>query len=209
MDVQRNPWLLIMAWALLDGPLSSGESQGINGPCEQQLRYRHSSVESGGPWLSTLVLLSSIGAIWLFVFYAIRCLYLRRNQCAQELDERGEKCWEEVRMSCPEDDGDQSCGYESQVLVPAQPEFRSTPLGTNPTLQAYSHQLACMEHELEHFLSEVRNRQGTLGSKAGKERGPPNLKKGGLDKLRITVYEIADSEQPDPAWGRGRKRKLK
>ncbi|XP_034282882.1 uncharacterized protein LOC117671187 [Pantherophis guttatus] len=209
MDVRRDSWFLVIAWSLLDGPFSNGESQGTNGPCEQQLRFRHSSVESGGPWLSTLALLSSIGAIWLFVFYAIRCLCLRRNQCTQELDEGIEKRWEEVQTSCPEEDGDQSCGYQSQVLVPAQSEFGSKPPGTNPTLQAYSHQLACMEQELEHFLSEVRNRQGTLGGKAGKERDPPNLKKWSADKLRITVYEIADSEQPDQAWGRGRKRKFK
>ncbi|ETE58373.1 hypothetical protein L345_15906, partial [Ophiophagus hannah] len=75
---------------------------------------------------------------------------------------------------------------------PAHPEFRSSPPGTNPALQAYIHQLACMEHELENFLSEVRNWQGALGAKAGKEREPPNLKKWGSDKLCITVYEIAD-----------------
>lgn len=55
----------------------------------------------------------------------------------------------------------------------------------------------------------MHNQQGTLGAKAEKERDPLNLKKWGSDKLSITVYEIADSEQLDPAWGRGRKQTLK
>ncbi|KAG8146618.1 hypothetical protein E2320_013753 [Naja naja] len=80
----------------------------------------------------------------------------------------------------------------SSLRSSSRPSLSSDPALWAPT--QYTHQLACMEHELEHFLSEVRNRQGTLGAKAGKEREPPNLKKWGSDQLRTTVFEMADND---------------
>lgn len=114
----------------------------------------------------------------------------------------------------PKQGGQAACGEGEENHLAASQELACTRTrGTShkpvcsQAQQAYARQLACMEQELEGFLSEVRNRRNALGDIVVEERCPQNTERG-QDKLRITVYEISDTEGSGRPQQRGRRRKM-
>lgn len=104
-------------------------------------------------------------------------------------------------------DGSSTCAA-SQALACTQPRPGSRKPACNQAQQAYAHQLACMEEELGSFLQEVRSRRCALGEILQDEQCLANLKQDS-DKLRITIYEIADCEGAGQAQERGHRRKVR
>ncbi|KAJ7307126.1 hypothetical protein JRQ81_009108 [Phrynocephalus forsythii] len=175
--------------------------------CEPQLRYRQGSPESASSWISTVALLSSICATWVFAFYALQCLCAKKDLCGKEPEAECETSWE-VRKECGAEATPDACGV-SQALACPQPRSGSHKPPCSQVQQAYAHQLACMEEELGNFLHEVKSRRYALGEILQDEQYLAKLKRD-ADKLRITIYEIADCEgASQAAEERGRKRKLR
>ncbi|XP_053225161.1 uncharacterized protein LOC128403970 isoform X2 [Podarcis raffonei] len=194
---------LTLVWALV--LLGGTKGAGPEGPCEAQVRYRESSSETGGSWLGTIALLSSVCATWLFVFYAIHCLCASKDRCSQGLEGDCDLRWKGGQAACGE--GEENHLAASQELACTRTRGTSRKPVCSQAQQAYARQLACMEQELEGFLSEVRNRRNALGDIVVEERCPQNTERG-QDKLRITVYEISDTEGAGQPQQRGRRRKM-
>ncbi|KAL8184047.1 UNVERIFIED_CONTAM: hypothetical protein K2H54_004467 [Gekko kuhli] len=76
------------------------------------------------------------------------------------------------------------------------------------TQQVYVRQLVCMEQQLEALLYEVRSQKSTLKDTLTEKESLLNTTEKGSDKLRITVYEIADCEASGNPQPRGRKRQF-
>ncbi|XP_044278565.1 uncharacterized protein LOC123019618 [Varanus komodoensis] len=105
-----------------------------------------------------------------------------------------------------EDAGSPSCG--SQALACAQPHCSPRRPAAGQPQAAYAQRLANMEWELESFLHEVRQQRCVLGEAAAEGSGP-HSPTWDPDKLRITIYEIADREAAAGGERTGQRRRLK
>ncbi|XP_062821177.1 uncharacterized protein LOC134294340 isoform X2 [Anolis carolinensis] len=187
-------WRLAVACAWLG--ISRAERACLEEPCRAQVRNRMSDPDMEGHWVITVAVLSSVCATWIFIFYALQCLCTKMGLRGQGTAEPHGKLNESSPGPDPHKDGVAAC---PQAANPASPTSSPKPrCGSRPPVltrarRSYARQLACMEHELEAFLRDIRTRRCALGEVILAETCPSN-QAWQPGRLQVTVYEAADYE---------------
>ncbi|XP_077183634.1 uncharacterized protein LOC143832711 [Paroedura picta] len=196
---------LFLACALSSRLLLRAESDYWGAPCEEQQRYQQNHAEPEVVWGSTMAILGIFGALMVLVQYVIN--FINKDQCPQERKEC-EMQREDCPESCRKTSKGRSASCSSQTLVSSPARSEPCHSVCNQTQQAYAQQLACMEEQLEALLYEVRGQRSTLKDTLTEKESLLNTTEKGSDKLRITVYEIADCEGSNNVQPRGRRRQF-
>ncbi|XP_078238113.1 uncharacterized protein LOC144584844 [Pogona vitticeps] len=206
--------LAMLALTLSTVPSLMGEADSSKSSCKPQIRYGRPSLDTlpwPGYWVPLMIILAGFCGLTWCILYMTYNISQRGEEESTQLPSKAEEpavplanqeCGTEITPDVPT-----TCAAP-QALACIQPKSSSCKPAYNPIQQAYAHQLASMEEQLESFLHEVRGRRCALGDILLDEQHLANLKRDS-NKLRITVYEIADSEGAGQVQERRSARKLK